>query len=116
MFLSLSLSDWLLVSSLPLSPSLDSCHSGYDVYLGGSHGATSWRHNDVIPILRQHQVTYFDPQISHWDPALISVEQTAKDQVSHRQGGRGQILQDLKGPNIYYLGPLIVHIIAIYYT
>jgi hypothetical protein len=78
---------WLW-SSPPVPPSTTGTPSHLphtthcDVYLGGSCGATSWRRDDIIPILNQHGVTFFDPQVSEWDPSLISVEQAAKNQCS----------------------------------
>ena len=82
---------WLW-SSPPVPPSTTGTPSHLphtthcDVYLGGSCGATSWRRDDIIPILNQHGVTFFDPQVSEWDPSLISVEQAAKNQVSRHSG------------------------------
>ena len=89
--LSMFSTGWLWMSSPsslppPLTPSLRPHPTSYDVYLGGSCGATSWRADDVIPILRQYGVTFFNPQIADWNVSLIPVEQRAREQV--RQRGR----------------------------
>ena len=90
--LSMFSTGWLWTSSPsslppPLTPSLRPHPTSCDVYLGGSCGATSWRADDVIPILRQYGVTFFNPQIADWNVSLIPVEQRAREQV--RQRGRG---------------------------
>ncbi|CAI8039010.1 hypothetical protein GBAR_LOCUS21707, partial [Geodia barretti] len=81
------LTGWLWMSSPsslppPLTPSLRPHPTSCDVYLGGSCGATSWRADDVIPILRQYGVTFFNPQIADWNVSLIPVEQRAREQCS----------------------------------
>ena len=82
-YTSFLLLDWFWSPPAPLTPSPP--HPSHpphcDVFLGGSCGSTSWRHDDIIPILRQHGVSFFNPQVSLWDTQLIPVEERAKEQV-----------------------------------
>nr|CAD2170105.1 unnamed protein product [Meloidogyne enterolobii] len=51
----------------------------YDVFLGGSCGNTCWRSEIVIPYLKRHGITYYDPQRPVWSENMIREEQRAKE-------------------------------------
>ncbi|CAH1787160.1 unnamed protein product [Owenia fusiformis] len=53
----------------------------FQVFLGGSCNPTTWRRDDAIPYLKQHGVTYYNPQVEKWHPALIEIEDQAKLQA-----------------------------------
>ncbi len=55
-----------------------STSSAYDVFLGGSCGPTTWRADIAIPFLKQHGITYYNPQQSNWVPEMIELEHQAK--------------------------------------
>ena len=48
------------------------------VFLGGSCNPTTWRSEVAIPMLKQQQVNYYNPQVSRWYPELIEKENFAK--------------------------------------
>lgn len=48
------------------------------VFLGGSCNPTRWRKEIVIPELKRHGITYYNPQVEHWGPQLIELESYAK--------------------------------------
>ena len=54
----------------------------YDVFLGGSCGATTWRADVAVPYLRAHGITFFNPQQSNWVPEMIELEHQAKQTSS----------------------------------
>lgn len=47
------------------------------VFLGGSCGAPSWR-PDAMTVLSRNKITFFNPEIENWSPALIVFENAAK--------------------------------------
>ncbi|KAL7071610.1 hypothetical protein ACQ4LE_009530 [Meloidogyne hapla] len=51
----------------------------YDVFLGGSCGNTCWRSEIVIPYLKTHGLSYYDPQRPVWSENMIREEQRAKE-------------------------------------
>lgn len=50
----------------------------YEVFLGGSCNPTTWRHDIAIPMLKSLGITYYNPQVTHWGPELIELENQAK--------------------------------------
>ncbi|KAL8563179.1 hypothetical protein ACOMHN_061004 [Nucella lapillus] len=56
--------------------------SNFQVFLGGScgssRGPTRWRQEDAIPFLKQHSITFYNPQVNTWRPELIELEDRAK--------------------------------------
>lgn len=60
------------------SPGEDS-YSCCDVFLGGSCNPTNWRMELAIPFLKEHQVSYYNPQVDDWHEGLVEMEATAKD-------------------------------------
>jgi len=58
------------------APGEETC---WDVFLGGSCNPTSWRVDEAIPFLEQHQITYYNPQVDDWHDGLVELEATAKD-------------------------------------
>ncbi|KAI2803884.1 hypothetical protein BLOT_008022 [Blomia tropicalis] len=52
--------------------------TNFDVFLGGSCNPTRWRKEIVIPELKRHGITYYNPQVEHWGPQLIELESYAK--------------------------------------
>ena len=50
----------------------------YSVFLGGSCNPTTWRKDIVIPELKRLGITYYNPQVDHWAPELIELENQAK--------------------------------------
>ena len=52
--------------------------SAYDVFLGGSCNPTNWRQENAIPYLKNHGITYYNPQQSNWVPEMIELEHQAK--------------------------------------
>ena len=51
------------------------------VFLGGSCGSTTWRADTVIPLLEQHEISYFSSQVAEWHEALVGIEAAAKADV-----------------------------------
>ncbi len=52
--------------------------SKHDVFLGGSCNPTTWRCDTAIPYLQKCGLTYYNPQVDHWYPELIEIEEQAK--------------------------------------
>ena len=48
------------------------------VFLGGSCGSTRWRADTVIPLLEQHEISYFSSQVAEWHEELVGIEAAAK--------------------------------------
>ena len=48
------------------------------VFLGGSCGSTTWRADTVIPLLEQHEISYFISQVAEWHEELVGIEAAAK--------------------------------------
>jgi hypothetical protein len=48
------------------------------VYLGGSCGSTTWRVDTVIPLLEEHEISYFSSHIAEWHEELVGIEAAAK--------------------------------------
>ncbi|KAG1681215.1 hypothetical protein GQR58_012004 [Nymphon striatum] len=48
------------------------------IFLGGSCNPTTWRKDVAIPSLKLKNITYYNPQVSHWGPELIELENQAK--------------------------------------
>ena len=51
------------------------------VFLGGSCGSTTWRADTVIPLLEQHEISYFSSQVAEWHEDLVGIEAAAKADV-----------------------------------
>eukprot|EP01147_Barroeca_monosierra_P006762 gene6762-7560_t len=49
------------------------------VFLGGACNPTNWRQRTAIPFLKEHGITYFNPQVDDWFPELIEIEERAKN-------------------------------------
>ncbi|XP_067120344.1 uncharacterized protein raw [Centruroides vittatus] len=60
-------------SSLPMQKP-----SKYEVFLGGSCNPTTWRTDIAIPMLKKIGITYYNPQVAHWGPELMEMENQAK--------------------------------------
>ncbi|XP_025112006.1 uncharacterized protein LOC112574880 isoform X2 [Pomacea canaliculata] len=56
--------------------------SNFQVFLGGSCGSPKgpslWRQQEAIPYLKQHNITFYNPQVNTWRPELIELEDRAK--------------------------------------
>ncbi|RXG70758.1 hypothetical protein Avbf_00557 [Armadillidium vulgare] len=50
----------------------------FEVFLGGSCNPTTWRQDTAIPMLSRHGITYYNPQVAHWEEALVEAEDKAK--------------------------------------
>ncbi|XP_019851001.1 PREDICTED: uncharacterized protein LOC109581376 [Amphimedon queenslandica] len=50
----------------------------HEVFLGGSCNPTVWRRELSIPLLENEGVTYYNPQVDHWTPELMEIEEEAK--------------------------------------
>lgn len=50
----------------------------FQVLLGGSCNPTTWRHDVAIPFLKQHSISFYNPQVSNWRPELMELEDQAK--------------------------------------
>jgi hypothetical protein len=48
------------------------------VFLGGSCGSTTWRADTVIPLLEQHDISYFSSHVAEWHEELVGIEAAAK--------------------------------------
>merc|ERR1711974_425277 len=48
------------------------------VFLGGSCNPTSWRKEQVIPILKESNIPFYDPQIDNWSDPAVPIEAQAK--------------------------------------
>ncbi len=51
----------------------------HEVFLGGSCNPTTWRKEGAIPTLQAASITYYNPQVDHWSPELIEIEEYAKE-------------------------------------
>jgi hypothetical protein len=56
--------------------------SSVNVFLGGSCNPTTWRQQIAIPLLERANVTYYNPQVEEWYPALVEEEARAKKNSS----------------------------------
>ncbi|XP_014661742.1 PREDICTED: uncharacterized protein LOC106804877 [Priapulus caudatus] len=54
-------------------------HSSIQVFLGGSCNPTTWRKDTAIPFLKSLNITFYNPQVPHWEPELLEVEDQAKE-------------------------------------
>ncbi|KAK8754598.1 hypothetical protein OTU49_016808 [Cherax quadricarinatus] len=54
----------------------------YEVFLGGSCNPTTWRQNVAIPMLRDQGISFYNPQVSHWEEELVELEYKAKQTAS----------------------------------
>ncbi|XP_042220331.1 uncharacterized protein LOC121865064 isoform X2 [Homarus americanus] len=54
----------------------------YEVFLGGSCNPTTWRQNVAIPMLKDQGISFYNPQVSHWEEALVELEYQAKQTAS----------------------------------
>jgi len=50
-----------------------------DVFLGGACGASTWRKDIAIPLLRANGITYWNPQVDDWHPGLLVEENFHKE-------------------------------------
>ncbi|KRZ09414.1 Uncharacterized protein T11_12211 [Trichinella zimbabwensis] len=85
----------------------------YDVFLGGSCGATTWR-QELIPHLRRLGITFFNPQRDSWCEDMIKLEHDAKEKsrillfvVDYRQRSLVTLIE------IVYLAALRAPIIVV---
>ncbi|XP_018007285.1 uncharacterized protein LOC108665078 isoform X2 [Hyalella azteca] len=53
-----------------------------EVFLGGSCNPTSWRQDVAIPTLRALGISFYNPQVTHWEEALLEREHQAKSSAS----------------------------------
>ncbi|KAF2369214.1 hypothetical protein FHG87_000015 [Trinorchestia longiramus] len=53
-----------------------------EVFLGGSCNPTSWRQDVAIPTLRAHGISFYNPQVTHWEEALLEREHVAKSSAA----------------------------------
>ncbi|XP_071947867.1 uncharacterized protein [Antedon mediterranea] len=65
-----------------------------DVYLGGTCRNTTWREEISIPLLRNHGLSSFNPQLTEWDLRYIAIEAEAKENSDYMlyvigKGSRG---------------------------
>ena len=71
--------------SLLVAPSLCAAY----VFLGGSCDPTTWRADIAVPQFSKHNIPFFNPQISLWNPNLIQLEAKAKEvRVARRKAVR----------------------------
>lgn len=49
------------------------------VFLGGSCGITTWRQDEAIPLLREKNLLFFNPQVETWTPDLVEIEAKNKE-------------------------------------
>lgn len=54
----------------------------YEVFLGGSCNPTTWRQTVAIPVLKDQRISYYNPQVAHWEKALVELEYQAKQTAS----------------------------------
>jgi hypothetical protein len=52
------------------------------VFLGGSCNPTTWRRDIAVPELTKHKITFYNPQVENWSPALMRTELKYKEQSS----------------------------------
>jgi len=73
--------------SLLVAPSLCAAY----VFLGGSCDPTTWRADIAVPQFSKHNIPFFNPQISLWNPNLIQLEAKAKEvRVARRKLARAR--------------------------
>lgn len=51
------------------------------VFLGGACNPTTWRFDAAIPRLLAASMRCYNPQVEEWDPSLIQLEETAKQEA-----------------------------------
>lgn len=51
----------------------------FQVFLGGSCNPTTWRQDIAIPFLKEHGITFYNPQVQNWRPELLELEAQAKE-------------------------------------
>ncbi|XP_022089143.1 uncharacterized protein LOC110978441 isoform X2 [Acanthaster planci] len=51
----------------------------FKVFLGGSCNPTTWRKDIAIPLLKDYNLTYYNPQVENWSHELIAIEDEAKE-------------------------------------
>ena len=66
--------------SIDLYDAIASSH--HEVFLGGSCGETTWRHEIVMPLLDSAMVTFYNPQVDEWHSGLVETEANAKTEAS----------------------------------
>ncbi|XP_035705943.1 uncharacterized protein LOC110845987 isoform X2 [Folsomia candida] len=49
------------------------------VFLGGACNPTTWRQDIALPMLKDMDITFFNPQVTNWEPRLIELEHHAKE-------------------------------------
>lgn len=54
----------------------------YEVFLGGSCNPTTWRQTVAIPMLKDQGISFYNPQVAHWEEALVELEYQAKQTAS----------------------------------
>ncbi|XP_071802208.1 uncharacterized protein [Asterias amurensis] len=69
---------WLSTFKKPSTPK-EIVEIKTEVFLGGTCLHTSWREDIAIPILQQHNLTYFNPLVSDWNMGNIPLEAKAKE-------------------------------------
>ncbi|KAJ8300058.1 hypothetical protein KUTeg_021577 [Tegillarca granosa] len=50
----------------------------FEVFLGGSCNPTLWRQDIAIPFFKEHEITFYNPQVQNWRPELMELEDQAK--------------------------------------
>jgi hypothetical protein len=71
-----------LQSRLSSYPDMPDPSSGTGVFLGGSCNPTTWRRDVAIPMLEEHGILFYNPQVDDWSPELVAIEAKAKDEAS----------------------------------
>ena len=73
------------------------------VFLGGSCNPTTWRNDIVIPLLRNADVSFYNPQVKEWNTDLVKLEQEAKRRatvllfvINHLTRGVASMLEALE--------------------
>merc|ERR1711907_517546 len=64
--------------STGMPPSSDLIPQSPFVFLGGSCNPTTWRKDTAIPLLEDHKVAFYNPQVEDWSPELMAAENRAK--------------------------------------
>lgn len=69
--------DWFRGTSDPKET--EDLNRTWDVFLGGTCGGTTWRETKVIPALRKHGLTAYNPQFTDWNTHYLPLEANRKN-------------------------------------
>lgn len=60
------------------------------VFLGGTCADTTWR-SELIPLLEDKKIEYFNPVVEDWTPECQQIEEDEKNKKCNIQIGRAHV-------------------------